>query len=153
MRSRNHLVLSVRFTCDALTFCCALVQEPSRIFCGVTCYMTWLCNLHDTEFFHIGYINKYIIEDKFMCTFYSIQPLFRPSKRYPSPRTRWSLKVSFNPNHSMILCSIFGNWDSNTWSVQEKLPNFPFPYLEMSYLEYSTLSINAHSSTPSHNNV
>lgn len=67
MRSRNHLVLSVRFTCDALTFCCALVQEPSRIFCGVTCYMTWLCNLHDTEFFHIGYINKYIIEDKFMC--------------------------------------------------------------------------------------
>lgn len=29
--------------------------------------MTWLYNLHDTEFFHIEYINKYIIEDKFMC--------------------------------------------------------------------------------------
>lgn len=88
MRPGNRLMLSVRFTNDILTFCCVFVKQPSRIFCGVTCYITQLCNLHDTELFHKEYINKYITEDKFMRTFYSIQPLFRPSERYPTPWTR-----------------------------------------------------------------
>lgn len=75
MSPGNHLMLSVRFTNDVLTFCCAFGKQPSGIFYGVTCYITQLCNLHDTELFHMEYINKYIIEDKFMRTFYHIQPL------------------------------------------------------------------------------
>lgn len=71
------------------------------------------------------YISKYIMKEKFMHIFYSIQPLL----------------------------NILGTKIHIHRSVLEKLPNFPLPHVEMSFLQQSRLSINVDSYTPSYSNV